>query len=572
MGGLEIRRIFLGLGLAVSAYLLILAWTSQPDQIGSQRSTSISESPVIESIETGQTIEISSNRITPLPVRETDIPVLQPKTTTSTNILQEPSRTDLSRLIKIETNVLNVWIDLLGGDITRVELVQYPQSMDEGSPPIHLLTRSNDQIYIAQSGLIGDGPDSGDRRPLYRAERNGLVFRDKEGDLVLTTEHDGLVIKKIFAFNPNEYLINVVYEVENISEEDFVAGMFSQIKRDGKLPQRDESLFFAPNPYLGGATTTDETRYEKIAFEDVNEGKKSFAKQGGWIGFLQHYFLTAWIPQEEESNRFEFLRSSDQNYIFRTIGPTKQIAPFEIGRWSSGFYAGPKNQIALAEISENLNMTVDYGFLWWIAEPLFSILNYFHKVTGNWGAAIILLTVFVKAALFWFSHKGYHSMANLRRVAPAMKRLQERYSNDREKLQKEMMALYQKEGANPLGGCLPMLLPMPIFLALYWVLLESVELRHTPFILWIDDLSAMDPYFVLPLLMGASTYLMQALNPQVGDPMQQKIMKIMPVMFTVLFLFFPAGLVLYWLVNNLISITHQTYVYKIVERKTAKTS
>ena len=572
MGGLEIRRIFLGLGLAVSAYLLILAWTSQPDQIGSQRSTSISESPVIESIETGQTIEISSNRITPLPVRETDIPVLQPKTTTSTNILQEPSRTDLSRLIKIETNVLNVWIDLLGGDITRVELVQYPQSMDEGSPPIHLLTRSNDQIYIAQSGLIGDGPDSGDRRPLYRAERNGLVFRDKEGDLVLTTEHDGLVIKKIFAFNPNDYLINVGYEVENISEEDFVAGMFSQIKRDGKLPQRDESLFFAPNPYLGGATTTDETRYEKIAFEDVNEGKKSFSKQGGWIGFLQHYFLTAWIPQEEESNRFESLRSSDQTYIFRTIGPTKQIAPFEIGRWSSGFYAGPKNQIALAEISENLNMTVDYGFLWWIAEPLFSILNYFHKVTGNWGAAIILLTVFVKAALFWFSHKGYHSMANLRRVAPAMKRLQERYSNDREKLQKEMMALYQKEGANPLGGCLPMLLPMPIFLALYWVLLESVELRHTPFILWIDDLSAMDPYFVLPLLMGASTYLMQALNPQVGDPMQQKIMKIMPVMFTVLFLFFPAGLVLYWLVNNLISIAHQTYVYKIVERKTAKTS
>ena len=572
MGGLEIRRIFLGLGLAVSAYLLILAWTSQPDQIGSQRSTSISESPVIESIETGQTIEISSNRITPLPVRETDIPVLQPKTTTSTNILQEPSRTDLSRLIKIETNVLNVWIDLLGGDITRVELVQYPQSMDEGSPPIHLLTRSNDQIYIAQSGLIGDGPDSGDRRPLYRAERNGLVFRDKEGDLVLTTEHGGLVIKKIFSFNPTDYLINVGYEVENISEEDFVAGMFSQIKRDGKLPQRDESLFFAPNPYLGGATTTDETRYEKIAFEDVNEGKKSFSKQGGWIGFLQHYFLTAWIPQEEESNRFESLRSSDQTYIFRTIGPTKQIAPFEIGRWSSGFYAGPKNQIALAEISENLNMTVDYGFLWWIAEPLFSILNYFHKVTGNWGAAIILLTVFVKAALFWFSHKGYHSMANLRRVAPAMKRLQERYSNDREKLQKEMMALYQKEGANPLGGCLPMLLPMPIFLALYWVLLESVELRHTPFILWIDDLSAMDPYFVLPLLMGASTYLMQALNPQVGDPMQQKIMKIMPVMFTVLFLFFPAGLVLYWLVNNLISIAHQTYVYKIVERKTAKTS
>ncbi len=570
MGSLEIRRIFLGLGLAVSAYLLILAWTSQSDQTKTQQSASISETFITEPSSTTQTIEFAKDSSTPSLASETDIPVLQRQDTTVLSAV--PSRVDLSRLVKVETNVLNVWIDLLGGDIVRVELVKYPQSMAEGSPPIHLLTRSSDQIYLAQSGLIGDGPDSGDSRPIYKVEQNGQVFRDEEGELVLTTDHNGLVIKKIFAFNPDDYLINVGYEVKNISSENFVAGMFAQIKRDSKLPQRDESLFFAPNPYLGGATTTQETRYEKITFEDVDEGKKSFSKQGGWIGFLQHYFLTAWIPQEKELNRFESLRSADDTYIFRTIGSTKQIAPLETGQWSSRFYAGPKNQIALAEISENLNMTVDYGFLWWIAEPLFSVLNYFHEVTGNWGAAIILLTVFVKAALFWFSHKGYHSMANLRRVAPAMKRLQERYSNDREKLSKEMMALYQKEGANPLGGCLPMLLPMPIFLALYWVLLESVELRHTPFILWIEDLSAMDPYFVLPLLMGASTYLMQALNPQVGDPMQQKIMKIMPVMFTVLFLFFPAGLVLYWLVNNLISIAHQTYVYKIVERKTAKTS
>jgi len=570
MGGLEIRRIFLGLGLAISSYLLILAWTSQSDQIRRQQVASNPETPILESDQNTQTTEISGLSSTPSSAMETDIPVLQSQETTS--LLAEPSRVDLSRLVKVETNVLNVWIDLLGGDIVRVELVQYPQSMDEGSPPIHLLTRSSDQIYVAQSGLIGDGPDSGDGRPIYSVERNGLVLRDYKGELVLTTDHSGLVIKKIFAFDPDDYLINVGYEVENTSGENFVAGMFSQIKRDNKPPKRDESLFFAPNPYLGGATTTDETRYEKITFEAVNEGKKSFSKEGGWIGFLQHYFLTAWIPQDKESNRFESLRSADDTYIFRTIGSTKQIAPLQTGRWSSGFYAGPKNQIALGEISENLNMTVDYGFLWWIAEPLFSVLNYFHEVTGNWGAAIILLTVFVKAALFWFSHKGYHSMANLRRVAPAMKRLQERYANDREKLSKEMMALYQREGANPLGGCLPMLLPMPIFLALYWVLLESVELRHTPFILWIEDLSAMDPYFVLPLLMGVSTYLMQVLNPQVGDPMQQKIMKIMPVMFTVLFLFFPAGLVLYWLVNNLISIAHQTYVYKIVERKTAKTS
>ena len=214
-------------------------------------------------------------------------------------------------------------------------------------------------------------------------------------------------------------------------------------------------------------------------------------------------------------------------------------------------------------------MTVDYGFLWWIAEPLFKVLNYFHSVTGNWGLSIILLTLLVKAALYWVSAKGYRSMANMRRVAPAMKRIQERYGNDREKLSREMMALYKKEGANPLGSCLPMLLPMPIFLALYWVLLESVELRQAPFIFWINDLAAMDPYFILPLLMGASTYLMQALNPQVGDPLQIKIMKMMPIMFTVLFLFFPAGLVLYWLINNLLSIAQQTYVYRQVEKARA---
>jgi YidC/Oxa1 family membrane protein insertase len=275
------------------------------------------------------------------------------------------------------------------------------------------------------------------------------------------------------------------------------------------------------------------------------------------------------VPPGDEENRFEASRSRDGNYLFRTIGQAKQVAPGNVGLWQTGFYAGPKDQITLEKIAPNLNMTVDYGFLWWIAEPLFKVLNYFHAVTGNWGLSIILLTLAVKAALYWVSAKGYRSMANMRRVAPAMKRVQERYANDREKLSREMMALYKKEGANPLGSCLPMLLPMPIFLALYWVLLESVELRQAPFIFWINDLAAMDPYFILPLLMGASTYLMQALNPQVGDPMQIKIMKMMPIMFTVLFLFFPAGLVLYWLINNLLSIAQQTYVYRQVEKARA---
>jgi YidC/Oxa1 family membrane protein insertase len=320
---------------------------------------------------------------------------------------------------------------------------------------------------------------------------------------------------------------------------------------------------------LGGALTTEENNYEKIDFDDIDEGSFEATTTGGWVAFLQHYFLTAWVAPGNQATLYHARKTSDGYYLFGFTGQNQTISSGEKGTWTARFYAGPKDQVVLEDISPHLNLTVDYGFLWWIAIPLFKALTFFHGIVGNWGVAIILLTFSVKALLAGFSAKGYRSMANMRRVAPAMKRLQERYSNDREKLSKEMMALYQKEGANPLGSCLPMLLPMPVFLALYWVLLESVELRQAPFIFWINDLAAMDPYFILPLLMGASTYLMQALNPQVGDPMQVRIMKLMPIMFTVLFLFFPAGLVLYWLVNNLLSLAQQTYVYRKVEREQA---
>jgi YidC/Oxa1 family membrane protein insertase len=343
--------------------------------------------------------------------------------------------------------------------------------------------------------------------------------------------------------------------------------MFTQIKRDRNKVLADESFSLAPDPYLGGAITTLETPYQKIEFDDLDENPLQIENNGGWVAFLQHYFLSAWVAPAEQKIRYYARPTGNDKYLFGFTGPAKVIRPGEQGLWEADFYAGPKDQLELETISEHLNLTVDYGFLWWIAVPLFKALTFFHDLVGNWGVAIILLTLAVKLALGWVSARGYRSMANMRRVAPAMKKLQERYANDREKLSKEMMALYKKEGANPLGGCLPMLAPMPIFLALYWVLLESVELRQAPFIFWIEDLAAMDPYFILPLLMGASTYLMQSLNPQVGDPMQVKIMKMMPIMFTVLFLFFPAGLVLYWLVNNLLSIAQQTYIYKKVENE-----
>ena len=571
----EIQRIVLLIGLAATSYLLILAWNE--DMQADRSPVSYSEAPLVTD---QQTNSINTSEIRPSIVdqsqSDSDIPDISllgtdelPTSLATVDVFSEAQpQTPGSRLVVVTTPKLKVWIDLLGGDIVRVQLPKYPVALDFQDTPFLLLEQNQNQTYIAQSGLIGpNGLDKNGQRPKYMSSVRALDIDDSDGqsDLVLSTVADGVTVEKVFSFTPDAYLLSVSYRLTNTSDDAFTAGMFTQIKRDRKAVLADDSFSLAPDPYLGGAITTLETPYQKVEFDDLDEDALQAENTGGWVAFLQHYFLSAWVAPTEQQIRYYARPTKDNNYLFGFTGPAKVVQPGESGIWSAEFYAGPKDQIELEAISEHLNLTVDYGFLWWIAVPLFKALKFFHDLVGNWGIAIILLTLAVKVALGWVSARGYRSMANMRRVAPAMKKLQERYSSDREKLSKEMMALYKKEGANPLGGCLPMLAPMPIFLALYWVLLESVELRQAPFMFWIEDLSAMDPYFILPLLMGASTYLMQSLNPQVGDPMQVKMMKLMPIMFTVLFLFFPAGLVLYWLVNNLLSIAQQTYIYKKVE-------
>ena len=571
----EIQRIVLLIGLAATSYLLILAWNE--DMQADRSPVSYSEAPLVTH---QQTNSINTSEIRPSIVdqsqSDSDIPDISllgtdelPTSLATVDVFSEAQpQTPGSRLVVVTTPKLKVWIDLLGGDIVRVQLPKYPVALDFQDTPFLLLEQNQNQTYIAQSGLIGpNGLDKNGQRPKYMSSVRALDIDDSDGqsDLVLSTVADGVTVEKVFSFRPDAYLLSVSYRLTNTSDDAFTAGMFTQIKRDRKAVLADDSFSLAPDPYLGGAITTLETPYQKVEFDDLDEDALQAENTGGWVAFLQHYFLSAWVAPTEQQIRYYARPTKDNNYLFGFTGPAKVVQPGESGIWSAEFYAGPKDQIELEAISEHLNLTVDYGFLWWIAVPLFKALKFFHDLVGNWGIAIILLTLAVKVALGWVSARGYRSMANMRRVAPAMKKLQERYSSDREKLSREMMALYKKEGANPLGGCLPMLAPMPIFLALYWVLLESVELRQAPFMFWIEDLSAMDPYFILPLLMGASTYLMQSLNPQVGDPMQVKMMKLMPIMFTVLFLFFPAGLVLYWLVNNLLSIAQQTYIYKKVE-------
>ena len=593
----EVQRILLLIGLAATGYLMILAWNEDFGQKAAD--LPYSEAPVVPAnpspsdtmVSTGNSVGNSIGQSTQsgnqpqhsdipddsLLVRSGSNPEEGGAETTGQGRVAEtePVAQEPGRLIKIETDTLVLWVDLLGGDIIRAQLPKYPIDLERPDIPVVLLDSGNGHTYIAQSGLIGpDGIDSKGTRPLYQSRQSSYRFTGSQqpSEVVLSTRNGNLEVQKVFLFHPGEYVIDVTYRVSNQRSTPLQTGLFVQIKRDDKRPENETSVAMGPRPYLGAALTTNETRYEKLTFDDLDEQTFREVVKGGWVAMLQHYFLSAWIGQPEDNNRYYGQKSSDGNYLVGYSGPIRQVQPGESAEFGSRFYAGPKDQDKLESLAPNLNLTVDYGFLWWIAVPLFHLLQWLYSFLGNWGLAIIGLTVIVKLVLFPLSAASYRSMANMKRVAPQMKKLQERYSSDRQKLSQEMMAFYKKEKVNPLGGCLPMLLPMPVFIALYWVLFESVELRQAPFFAWIHDLSQMDPYFVLPLLMGASMYATQLLNPAPPDPTQAKVMKMMPIMFTVLFLFFPSGLVLYWLVNNLLSIAQQWYITRQIVPAEPKTS
>ena len=567
----EVQRIALLVGLAVTAYLMLQAWNTDSIQADNRAEQVESTEPLLSDSAVDLTAPVEAENVPSSDVPDASLIGSQELTPSDTGDVST-TEDNGDRLLKITTPELVVWIDRLGGDVVRVDLPKYPVALDRPEVPYRLLDRSNGHTYVAQSGLIGeDGIDGSGERPLYSATNREYDLGESDAlSVELTTQRDGMRVSKFFEFRRGDYLVDVTYRLQNDNDRPIKASLFAQIKRDASEPTGGSSSAMGPNPYVGAALTTEESRYEKLEFDDLDEAPYRLNDlQGGWMAFLQHYFLSAWVAQEDELNSFNGRKRNDGTYIFGYTGPLKTVEAGATGEWSTQFYAGPKDQKRLEEIAENLNLTIDYGFLWWLAMPLYYVLDWLHSFVGNWGGAIILLTVLVKAILYPLSRASYRSMANMRRVGPQMKRLQERHSDDRQKLSQEMMALYKKEKVNPLGGCLPMLLPMPIFIALYWVLFESVELRQAPFAFWIDDLSVMDPFFILPLLMGASMFVQQMLSPAVGDPMQVRMMKMMPIMFTVLFLFFPAGLVLYWLVNNVLGVAQQWFVIRQTERADA---
>ncbi|MEY8204116.1 MAG: membrane protein insertase YidC [Bermanella sp.] len=556
------RRGIILVGIAIISYMLILQWN---DDYGQQalankaqpvQQFSGTEVPVASAPQVSQTdAQANVNADAPLMMAEA------PQITKAA-----PS----TQWIEVQTDVLDIRIDPQGGDIVYAAFRAYPQSIDHQDIPFVLLEQSNRRTYVAQSGLVGqDGIDKAGRA-LFTVQQNSYTLADGEEELrvVLSYQQPGVTINKVFKFKRNDYLVQVGYEVANQSSNTWQANFYAQFKRDQSVdPSQMESM--GMNSYLGAAMTRPADRYFKIDFSDMDEGAYKEKVLGGWIAFLQHYFIGAWVPNNEQAHTYN-TRKAGHHYLVGYYDEALVVPAGANGETFTGLYLGPKDQEKLAEISENLDLTIDYGWLWWVAQPLFWLLTVIHTLVGNWGWSIILLTIFIKSFFLPLSAKSYRSMANMRRVAPKLAALREQFGDDRQKLSQEMMGLYKKEKINPLGGCLPILVQMPVFIALYWVLMESVELRQAPFMLWIEDLSIKDPLFILPIIMGVSMFIQMSLNPAPQDPMQAKVMKLMPIIFTVFFLFFPAGLVLYWVVNNILSITQQYIITKQIENEDTK--
>ena len=470
-------------------------------------------------------------------------------------------------VITVVTDVFKVDIDLRGGDIVGAELLEHLSDMPQnGGKPIKILQRSAQTHYIASSGLIGpNGTDSREKgRPVFASLKNKYEIGSQEELTVdLTAEQDSVGFTKSFIFTRDGYDIKVRYLIDNKGTFEWRGSFFGQIKRDNSAPLELDTIL-GQRPFLGGALKEPEKNFAKYSLNDIDNDPVSTSLKGGWMAFLQHYFVSAWIPPHDETNRYSFKKSNSQSsvYLLNFVGEEIRLSGGERGEYIANFYVGPKDQIELEKLAEHLDHVVDYGIFWIICKPIFQLLVFIHGVVGNWGWAIVGLTIVIKLLLFPLSAKSLKSMARLRSLQPEMERIKELYGDDRQKMGQEQMALWKKEKVNPVSGCLPMLLQMPVFISLYWVLMESIEIRHAPWLLWIEDLSAMDPYFVLPLVMGASMWVMQKLQPVPSDPIQAKVMQYMPVAFTFMFLWFPSGLVLYWTINNLLSLAQQYVINK----------
>lgn len=556
---MDVKRLILLIPLAILAYLLVVQWNQDYGQTSYQASSEESQSQTSDNNAASGSDDASrDNDPDNLSVPSDDA------SSSQETLDSDESDSDSRDFIAVTTDVLDVRIDPHGGDIVYAALPQHKQSL--GSDRSYILLSDNQtRSYVARSGLQLNGEA---RRIAFTPDSSEYLLGDDEDQLEvnLSAEVNGIEVIKRLTFERGNYAVDVNYYLANNTDEPVSARFIGQLARDNS-PDPSSGVSMGMNSYLGAAYSTPEERYEKIDFDDIQGGNfNNREAEGGWMAIIQHYFVSAWAPPQDQQNLYYVSTDSRDRNVVAFAGPTSEMAAEEEASLGATLYMGPKIQDHLEQVAPNLRLTVDYGWLWFLANPLFWLLDKIHDIVGNWGWSIVLLTVLVKTILFPLSAKAYKSMARMRKLGPEMQRLKEMYGDDRQKMSQEMMKFYQKEKINPLGGCLPILVQMPVFIALYWMLLESVELRHAPFMFWVQDLSVKDPYFILPILMGISMYVQQLLNPTPPDPMQAKIMKMLPIIFTFFFLWFPAGLVIYWVVNNIISVAQQYYITRKIEQ------
>ncbi|MGJ0492929.1 membrane protein insertase YidC [Methylobacter sp.] len=486
-----------------------------------------------------------------------------------------------AKIIKVKTDVLALEIDTQGGTVRNLDLLTYPVEKENtvvirlremlGLPaseknlaPTRLFDSNPDKLFVAQSGLITEGGSTGaaSHHTIFNNEKDSYVLEPGQESLTVPltwTDNSGLVVTKLFTFKRGSYQIGLEQKVQNNSAQPWTGRQYSQLMR---VPYQDDKGNTFIRTYSGGVIYTEEEKYQKVDFDDMAEENLNVTIKGGWTAMIQHYFAAAWIPPADQENHFYTKELQNQHYVIGAYSAPVTVPSNSTVQFATQLFAGPKIQPMMENIANGLELTVDYGWLTIIGKPIYWLLNQIYNVVGNWGWAIIGVTLCIKLLFFPLSQASYRSMAKMRKIQPRLKEMQERFADDRPRFNKEMMDLYKREKVNPLGGCLPILIQIPVFISLYWVLVETVEIRQAPFLLWIQDLSAMDPFYVLPVLMGITMKIQQSLNPAPIDPIQAKIMKMFPIVFTIFFLFFPAGLVLYWVVNNTLSIIQQWYITK----------
>ncbi|WP_275098848.1 membrane protein insertase YidC [Sedimenticola hydrogenitrophicus] len=474
--------------------------------------------------------------------------------------------------VTVRTDLYTMEIGTVGGNVLKVFLNEYPASLGDQENSFQLMKPEIPNLFVAQSGLIaGEGSFAPSHETPYRVNSHSYRLENGADQLsvdLFWTSPEGVKVTKRFNYQRGSYLVTVQHIVENGSGQPWVGREYRQLMRTPAVDDSAASKLLYT--YTGGAIYSGEKKYEKIDFDDMQESKLSREVKGGWIAMLQHYFVGAWIPPADQTGTFYTNVLPGERYVLGAYTPALTVDKGASHTFSSGFVASPKLQDELKAISTGLDLTVDYGWLTVIAQPIFWLLKQIQGVVVNWGVAIILLTLLIKVLFYKLSEASYKSMANMRRMTPRIQALKDRFGEDKTRLNAAMMELYKKEKINPLGGCLPIVVQIPVFISLYWVLLESVELRQAPFVFWIQDLSTKDPYFVLPLIMGISMFIQQKLNPAPPDPMQAKIMMALPVVFTVFFAFFPSGLVLYWVTNNVLSIAQQWHITRQIENAAAR--